>query len=83
MSRRVDLGPPKVLESLDEVVMEELRALDQEFIDRIVAAIAASRYDGKTPTKEEIEDWFRFAVKIAIAREKFQEALSDAAWGRV
>lgn len=57
--------------------MAGISDIDREFVDRLVIAIAA-KHEGENPSKGEVESWFKFAVQVAIAREVFWDAHSDA-----
>jgi hypothetical protein len=57
----------------------EIRDLDDDFIDKIIIAIAAGHYasgDGM-PSKTDLEYWFKYAVAINEARDAFRSAASD------
>lgn len=59
--------------SLSGVAMETWQ-LDDEFIDRIVVGLAVQAYKNGKPTPKQIEDWFRYAVAVQEARDRFRAA---------
>jgi len=54
--------------------------IDREFVDKLVIALAA-KHEGKKPSKKDVEAWFKYAAAVAIAREEFWRAHSEAMYG--